>query len=248
MASLDVEAVLARHERIALQVSGGRDSIACLYLLRPYWGRLTIYWCNTGAAFPETVSIMRQVRQMVPHFVEIDGRQPQVIAMHGLPSDIVPTARTRGGLAVSGQQAPMMQDRYDCCARTMMMPTQERMAADGVTLIIRGQRNADKLKSPLRSGAVVDGFELLFPIEDWSTREVMEYLHEQAAPVARFYEMMDSAPDCMTCSAWWENGAAGYLKRYHHPQYIEVQKRLDIINQAVGEHIAAFNKEVGAWV
>jgi phosphoadenosine phosphosulfate reductase len=125
-----------------------------------------------------------------------------------------------------------------------MNPMHERMVADGITLIIRGQKDDDTYKSPLRSGAVVDGVELLFPIEDWTQSDVMSYLTQKGVPIPRFYRHMDSAPDCMTCSAWWENGAAKYLKKYHPEAHREVQARLDIINEAVGVHIAAFNIEV----
>lgn len=240
-----MNAIFERHERIALQLSGGRDSIACLYLLKPYWDRLTVYWCDTGAAYPETVALMDKIAAQVPRFVRIEGRQPQVISQFGIPADIVPASATPIG-RLAGGSAPLMQDRYSCCAMSMMLPTHERMLADGITLIIRGQKNADRLKSPVRSGDVIDGIEYLFPIEDWDARQVMRFLQDQGAPIPRFYEMLNAAPDCMTCSAWWEEGAARYLRRYHYPQYLENQKRLDIINQAVGEHIAAFNKEVAA--
>lgn len=239
-----IESALARHTNIALQVSGGRDSIACLYLMRPWLDKITVYWCNTGAAFPETLEIINQIREIAPNFVEIDGGQPGVIQQFGIPSDIVPSSRTPIGILGSGAPAQLIQDRYSCCARSIMLPLHERMVADGVTLVIRGQKDADHLKAPLRSGAVDLGIEYLFPIEGWSADQVQSYLKDQGAPRARFYEMMDSTPDCMTCSAWWENGAAQYLKRYHHPVYVEVQHRLDIINEAVGESIANFNKEV----
>ncbi len=241
-----MEEVIARHEKIALQLSGGRDSLAVLYLLRDYWHKLTVYWCNTGAAYPETIEVMAQVRAMVPNFVEIAGEQPQAVATFGLPSDIVPVSRTPLGLLVSHAKQFMIQDRYSCCVRSIMIPMQERMIEDGITLIIRGQKNSDELKATTRSGEMHDGFELLYPIEDWSSQQVMAYLQSQGAPIPRFYEMMDTAPDCMNCSAWWENGAAAYLKRYHFDQYQEVQRRLDEINSAVGFHIAAFNKEVNA--
>lgn len=241
-----MDEIINRHERIALQFSGGRDSIACLWLMRPYWDRLTVYWLNTGSAYPETVQLAAEVRAMVPRFVEIEGRQPAVVAEFGLPSDIVPASRTPIGLVGSGAAGALIQDRYSCCLRSIMLPLHERMVADGITLIVRGQKEADRLKGILRSGEVENGIEYLFPLEDWSDRDVMEYLKREGAPIPRFYEVMDSAPDCMTCSAWWENGAAKYLKRYHHPEYQECQRRLDVINEAVAEHIASFNKEVSA--
>lgn len=234
---------IERHERIALQVSGGRDSIACLYLMRPYWDRLTVYWNNTGAAFPETLALMEQVRAMVPHFVEIDGCQPEVVARHGIPSDIVPAANTPIGIT-GGGGGPLIQDRYSCCANVIMLPLHARMIEDGITLVVRGQKNADTLKAPIRSGMVDLGIEYLFPIENWTGAQVMAYLREQGAPIPRFYEVMDSAPDCMTCSAYWETGAAKYLKRYHYPEYAEVQRRLDLINAAVAPSISAFNREI----
>lgn len=239
-----IDDAFSRHERIALQVSGGRDSLAVLYLLRAYWDRLTVYWCNTGNAFPETQDIMSLVRDEVPHFVEINGDQPSNIAAHGFPSDIVPVSNTVHGLAIAGSLGPLLQDRYSCCWRTMMQPTDARMKADGITLIIRGQRNSDALKSPLRSGAVADRFELLFPIEDWSEQQVMDYLQANRLPIPRFYKMLKGAPDCMNCSAYWDHGVAAYLKQYHPVAYQEVQSRLDIINKAVHPHIAAFNTEV----
>ena len=169
-----------------------------------------------------------------------------MVAEYGIPSDIVPVSRTPLGLLVSQARETLMQDRYSCCARSMMQPTHQRMVDDGITLIIRGQKNSDTLKASTRSGEVHDGMELLYPIQDWTAAQVMGYLVSQGAPIPRFYEMMDSAPDCMTCSAYWESGAAAYLKRYHHRHFGVVQERLDEINRAVGFHIESFNKEVSA--
>lgn len=236
--------ILDKHSKIALQFSGGRDSLACLYLLKDYWPKLTVYWCNTGAAFPETIALMGRIRELVPNFVEIGGNQPAVTQVFGIPSDIVPVSSTPIGLAVSGDGRQMIQDRYSCCARTMMQPTHARMVQDGITLIIRGQKNADRLKSPVRSGHTEDGIEYLFPIQDWSRAKVVSFLREQGVELPRFYEILESTPDCMTCTAWWEEGAAKYLKRYHHAQYLENQSKLARINQAVSEHIAAFNQEI----
>lgn len=240
-----MEEIINRHERIALQLSGGKDSLACLYLLREHLGRITVYWLNTGRAFPETVQVIEAVRDFVPNLVEVAGNVDAVHQQFGIPSDIVPASATPIGNAV-GHSAQLIQDRYSCCFRTMMQPMHERMLADGITLIIRGQRNDDPLKPAVRSGTEEAGIEYLFPIEGWNQQQVMQYLREQGAPIPRFYEVLDEAPDCMNCTAWWEKGAAKYLKRYHYPEYQEVQRRLDVINVAVSDHIAHFNKEVSA--
>lgn len=240
---MTIEAALQKHERIALQLSGGKDSLACLYLMRPFLDRITVYWLNTGRAFPETVQTIEAVREFIPHFIEIKSDVDQVHRQMGIPSDIVPTGGTGFGRMV-GHDAPLIQDRYSCCFQTIMQPMHNRMIEDGITLIVRGQRNDDAQRPPIKSGFVESGIEYLFPIETWTAKQVMEFLELKGAPIPRFYEMLDEAPDCMTCSAWWEKGAAKYLKRYHHPAYLDLQGRLDAINRAVSEHIIHFNKEV----
>lgn len=239
----DYSDTIGRHERIALQFSGGKDSLACLFLMRPHWNRLTVYWLDTGDAYPETVSLVSRIRDMVPNFARIEGRQPQVIEQFGIPTDILPASCTPMGVSAAGKGA-QMQDRYSCCLRSIMLPMHERMLEDGVTLIIRGQKNADKVKGLLRSGDVDGGVEVLFPVEEWTDRQVMDYLRRQDIEIPRFYEMLNDAPDCMTCSAWWEKGEGAYRRRYHPMHFIEYQRRLELIKAAVGDHIAAFNKEV----
>ena len=239
-----IEQILARHERIALQLSGGKDSIACLFFLADYLDRITVYTLDTGDMFPETRQVLDELRPMIPHYQVIQGNQPEVVAQHGLPSDIVPVSHTLGALFSDQPPAFLIQDRYSCCARTIMAPMHQRMIDDGITLIIRGQRNADAHKSTVRSGQTVDSFEFLFPIEDWSTAEVMAYLDAVGAPVPRFYESLAMAPDCLSCSAWWDEGRAAYLAK-HHPAAAEVyQARLDLIQQATAGHITHFNGEL----
>lgn len=237
-----------RHERIALQFSGGKDSLACLYLLRPCLDRITVYWLNSGNPFPETEALMANVRKMCPHFEEVRSDVQGVHEQYGIPSDIVPATSTMFGRIVAGDNRPVIQDRYSCCFLTRMKPMHERMIEDGITLVIRGQRNDDKLRAPIKSGYVEDmgeyGMEYLFPIEDWTEHQVLTYLREQDAPVPRFYEIMDSMPDCMGCSAYWDENRAAYLKRYHHEAYKAYQAKLDVIKQAVAPHIASFNEEI----
>lgn len=235
--------IIDNHERIALQFSGGKDSLACLYLLRPYWDRLTVYWTDTGDAFPETLELIERVAAMVPRFERIAGNQPAVIELFGIPSDLVPVGSTPIGVIATGSGV-LIQDRYSCCVRSLMLPMHERMVQDGITLVIRGQKNTDRLRAPVESGTVENGIEFLFPIQDWDDAQVMAYLRENDIEIPRFYELLKASPDCMTCSAYWEEGRAAYLRQHHPEAYDEYQKRLNAISAATAEAIANFNTEI----
>lgn len=237
--------LFSRHQKVALQFSGGKDSLACLFQMRPHWDQLTVYWLNTGNPFPETLDTIARVRELVPSFVEIASNQPESIRQWGIPSDIVPANATQVGLMAAGQpDGILIQDRYTCCYRVLMLPLHQRMQQDGITAIIRGQKNADSQKAPIHNGHVEDGIEYCFPIEGWTDQEVLEYLSNQEITAPYFYPAMKSAPDCMDCSAWWEEGRAAYLKQYHPEAYATYQARLDSINHAAYQHIQWFNREI----
>lgn len=237
-----IEAALDRHKHIGFQFSGGKDSLAALLQVRQHWSRMTVYWTNTGDPVPEVQAVVDRVRAVVPHFVEIAGRVREQIAAYGLPSDLMPTTSTLLGLRDAGGTIPL-QDRFTCCYHSLMKPMHDRMKADGVTLIIRGQKSADQLKSPLRSGALDDGVELLFPLEHWTDAEVFVYLQANSF-VPDYYQHLGASPDCLTCSAYWNEGRARWLHSAHPEAYQVYQDKLDIIREAVMPHIALFNLEV----
>lgn len=236
--------ILNQHERIALQFSGGKDSLACLYLLREHWDKITVYWLDTGDAFPEALEVIERVKQEVPRFVRVESSSRAVIEQFGLPTDIVPASCTPMGIEASGSGV-LMQDKFSCCLRTMMIPMHQRMLADGITLIIRGQKSADTYKGALRSGDIEGGMQCLYPLQDWTDEQVHQYLECQCVEPPAFYARgMRSMPDCMTCSGWWDEGRAAYLNQWHPVHFQEYQSRLNTISDAVGGHIAAFNREV----
>lgn len=236
--------VLGRHDKIALQFSGGKDSLACLYLMRGWLNRITVYWLNTGDPFPETLDLMKRIREMCPHFVEVTSDVQAVQDQFGIPSDLVPATRTMLGKIASGDGRLPIQDRFSCCFMTVTKPMHERMMADGITLIIRGQRDDDAFKAPVNSGHIENGIEYLFPISDWTGNDVMAYLTREGAPIPRFYEVMRSMPNCKCCSAWWDESRASYLKRYHYGAYIEYQAKLDTIRSAVEPLVRSYNEEI----
>lgn len=49
----EIESLIGRHDKIALQLSVGKDSLACYQLFKPYLNQIVVYWLNTGDAFPK---------------------------------------------------------------------------------------------------------------------------------------------------------------------------------------------------
>lgn len=242
---MDFAPILARHAgRIALQLSGGKDSLATALVMRPLWPQLTLYWLDSGSAFPEVRESVDAIEALGARVVRVQADQPGCVRRHGFPADVVPVSHTPLGIMARHSDDHPIQSRYDCCARVLWQPMSDRMRADDITLIIRGEKGADRLRGPLRNGSVADGIEYLFPIEDWTDADVMRYLAEQGVPIPRFYGLMHSSPDCMDCSAWWEENRAAYLREYHPEAHARYLDRLVYIGEAVQAHTDFFNIEV----
>lgn len=231
------ETILERHGRCVLQFSGGKDSLACLYLLQPWWGKITVAWVNTGDAFPETVEQMAAIRAMVPNFLEIASNQPANVAEWGWPVEALPMTRTPFGRLLDGHPHPLMQPYFNCCNVNIWTPLQQAMVDLNATLLIRGTRLADQRKTSVRSGTVMEGMEFLHPIEDWSSRQVKDFLGDR---LPAHYRETDTSLDCMHCTAFlYENvGKMRYMAAKHPAVYDEVRRRLIDIRDATAAELA----------
>lgn len=127
-----------------------------------------------------------------------------------------------------------------------MAPMCERVIADDCTLIIRGQRNSDTYKSPLRSSGVENGVELLFPIEDCSAEDVMAYARSEGFEIPQFYdEGLNGSPDCMGCTAWWSERRGAYLKNHHPEAYDQYRVGLETIFKTIRDASLPLLHELG---
>ena len=224
-----------QHDKIVLQFSGGKDSLATLYLCRKWWDKMTVVWLNTGAAFPETIAQMEGIKKLVPNFVEINSNQPEWIASNGIPSDVVPILNTILGKRFTPNNRIMIQDWIACCGHNLWLPMQEYIAQSGYTLVIRGQRADEEKTNPIRSGHIENGVEYLFPLEDWTSEQVFEYLRSENIEIPAHYSYMNTSLDCMDCTAHLsENvGKFKYMAEFHHELHDRVVSNLIKLNSAI---------------
>lgn len=232
-----------RHERVGLSFSGGKDSLACAYLLRDagLLDRVTLYHQDTGDLLPEVREIVEHVKGFAPRFVHLRGDVAGWIAANGLPSDLVPyTAHEFAG--VVGDRARIVS-RYECCTRNLMFPLWERVKADGITLLIRGTRRGDYPRLPVLSGEEADGVRFLYPIQEWSADEVFAYLRSVGAPICRVYEAGHQAPECARCTAWQNVGMGAYLRQHHPALFADYRARMAALMAEIGPVAEALGKE-----
>lgn len=231
---MEIREVLERHKRVALHFSGGKDSLCTLHLVRPYWDKITVAWVNTGAAFPETVELMAEVRGMVPHFLEVHSDQPTQNAREGPPADVVSTWDTIFGRGICENREFKVQAVFSCCSENIWMPMHRAMMEGKFTLVLRGQRNSERRKGFIRSGHVEDGIEYYFPLENWSEADVRTFLQANSIDLPHHYNWFNTSGDCMNCSAYLDEnkGKLEYLEEYHPLVAKEVVHRLQYIRRA----------------
>jgi len=241
---------IEEHKAAVLQWSGGKDSTATLLYCKPWWDKINVLWVNTGAAFPEVVDLAARVKDMVPRFFEVKTQQPAQTAAMGYPADVV-TARSTalGKLLEPASQRPKLQLHWDCCAANIWLPMDRATKKLGVSLIIRGQKQADKIRPPIDDGYIdEDGVEYWFPIRDWSGEDSLNYIREHGPDwlLPHYGPGSMTGLDCWDCSAYvFENfGRYEWMKKAHPEKWEKLRARLEVISREADSEIIMLHKGI----
>lgn len=240
-----------RHEKAMLLFSGGKDSIALLDVMRPYIDRIVVLWVNPGAALPETIKQMEKVRDSVPDFRVLHGNQPADVERNGFPSDIVPVEYSIDRAIVEGSKEFLVRPWHQCCStnlwQVLLDGMQKIKSSEGISLVIRGQKNADPVVPKARSGEIHGGFEIWHPLESWTDEEVYAYVSEKGLELPESYQHFGSSLDCWSCTAHVKDNAGkiGYLEKFHPEKATELRRRVSLIHEAAKAQMAHFDKFMG---
>lgn len=227
-----------------LQFSGGRDSLACLHYMRAEWDDITVYWMNTGDAYPETIAQMKEIAALVPHFIEGRADVLKDIVENGLPTDVVPMNLTPIGKWLTDSYGTKVRAQFECCKVNMWMPIYNDMLRMGATEIIRGQLTAEKYKSPMRDGDVENGIVYRFPIQNWTKDDVDAFLNRIGVPIPSFYETSKTSLDCMHCTAYLDArvGQFEYLRKQYPKEYVSVIANIRRIRKDIAGELVAMDE------
>lgn len=223
---------------IALLYSGGKDSTACLKILREQGllDQTCVVWTNTGDAYPETLALMQRTRDAVPHFCEVRTNVLGWKQENGIPTDILPVSSTPIWRIAYGATAPAMVLPSACCGANLWMPMFNFLAQSRFKIVVRGEKNCDVPRGPIRNMQIVNGMTYLLPLEDWSDADVVAYLGDELPD--HYTQGAMTSLDCLHCTGYMDEIAkkSDYLRR----EYPEVWKD---ISQSLRAILAAVNNE-----
>jgi 3'-phosphoadenosine 5'-phosphosulfate sulfotransferase (PAPS reductase)/FAD synthetase len=184
-----------------LQFSGGVDSLACLLLAE---GKLTVLTVITDGGDPGLLGYMDRVMAAFPQHRFVIKHSQRHIKQFGQPVDVVPLRWTPLGQLIRGTNDIRYQDSFSCCNRAIWQPLDRLSRELGATEIIRGQRNDDDLRDPVKSGTVIDGVTINFPLADWTRQRVMDFVRATAPTLMPpgYDHGEKTSRDCWDCTAY----------------------------------------------
>lgn len=199
---MKIEELFDRHVKVTLFYSGGKDSLACLLLMEPFWHRTDVVFLNTGNQFPEVIEHMTKIAKLVPSFHVIHSNAAKYVREHGQPVDLVPTTYTDVGQYIYGKRELKVCSRFDCCNANLWEPMTQWFKLTRPTCVVRGDRGSEREMGKTE----FEGIEFAFPIFDWTRDQVMELVRGRGKKLGLYQERHElsegSSLDCMTCTAY----------------------------------------------
>lgn len=233
--------MLDNHSHAVLQFSGGKDSLATLYLARPFLDRITVMFGDTGGTYPHLVQFVTDTcAKLGAELLLVEPPMPvaEYTEAYGLPSDIVPAWTTHGmAEMLSDKPRQLLQSPMSCCSRMLLEPLYRAVLKTGAKLVIRGAKKTDKRVGVPPGFVDAIGITYTSPIWDWSDDEVFAYLKKEGAELAPHYADVKDSLDCWICTGHMPYSDAAKKLAYTKTNYPELwpilQERLNRVAATV---------------
>lgn len=205
--------------------------MACLHLLRKTID-CAIY-VDTGKSYPETQKMIEYAETIVPVITLQSDREDQN-EREGIPADVVPIDWTPLGHAMTGKKPVLVQSYLQCCFENIGYPLITKAYEIGATHMIYGQRNDEKHKATSRDGDMVGGITRVHPIENWTSKDVLDYLATQMEVPPHFH-IKHSSLDCYDCTAFSRDSGdrVAFTKAAYPEFHREYEARIELVKQAL---------------
>lgn len=216
-----------------LAFSGGKDSMACLHLMRD--SLACAIYVDTGFTYPETLALVDYAAKLLPMHVVHADRQAQN-EREGIPADVVPIDWTPLGQALGGPKPVKIQSYLGCCYENISAPIIAKARELGATEIVSGERRGENRKSASMDGQLVAGLTRLHPIYEWSGEEVIRYL-ESKMEVPQHYAIKHSSLDCYDCTGYHKDSTdrVAWMRETHPVLFSRYVVRRKAIDNAILE-------------
>jgi phosphoadenosine phosphosulfate reductase len=242
---------LLGHEKVMLSFSGGKDSLAALYMVRDWLDCITVVHADTGAAYPHMKAFIESTCRKLGAKLVLVGAQQRVLdytEQYGLPTDILPIWRASEYDKLHRERPDeMLQSCLTCCDAMIWTPIQEHIRDAGYTLVIRGAKEVDAQRG-VAPGFVENGVTYESPIWDWTDEDVFEYLKSEGAELPAQYAWGDlDSLDCWCCTghAGRYLGARIKYTKIEYPElYQELASRVDRMRTTVRAETKRINDDI----
>jgi 3'-phosphoadenosine 5'-phosphosulfate sulfotransferase (PAPS reductase)/FAD synthetase len=233
--------MLGAHKKAVLQFSGGKDSLALLYLARPHLDNIEVHFGDTGELFPEIPEfVYRTCAKLGAKLVEVtpETNIHTYQDVFGLPSDIVPDWSTAAmAWLMRDKPKQRLQSSLTCCANMLWIPLDKAVKASGATLVLRGVKACDERRGVPPGYVDAAGVVYQFPLWKWSDADVVGYLEREGAAIPEHYQHVNDGLDCWICTAHTRTDYAKdrlvYLRDHRPELWPEVVRRVNIVRGVV---------------
>src|SRR5579859_4708842 len=159
------------NEKAVLQLSGGKDSTALIYLSQPFLDRITVFFVDTGSIYPHVVDHVHETCRKLGAKLEVIRPYIPVAEyteQFGLPSDIVPIETMWEMQSTLQRKAPRtLQSYLTCCGKMLFEPMHQAVLESRVKVVLRGSKKADA-RFGVPHGHIEHGISYRSPLWDWT--------------------------------------------------------------------------------